>query len=146
MNTIKSTILSNIGTEITAINSEKGDSLLLPLVGAGSNYYLWDIDDVPAYPVAYLQEVLDEISIGIRHDTAVTYHIRLVAIIQEDATLNMPLLKNRYLRVLMTMINKYATKLYSEISITNVASALAVSQAGLSYQLAGVTFAVTIAF
>jgi hypothetical protein len=96
------------------LNTEKGDSLLLAIPTSGGtvlNYFTWELRELPPYPLAFLQFIDgDPVIEGTNsREASISHTISIIAIMCDDGSTNMPKLKERYNRLMRSIV-------FSEVS------------------------------
>jgi len=92
MSELDTAVKANIQTYITAVNTEKGDTLLETFVS--DSYKSWSIPDILPYPMSYLQFISSDPRIsstnpGYAH--SMDYSVRITCFILETGDGNVPI-------------------------------------------------------
>lgn len=121
MQEIRDTMVSKLPDAITAMNTEKGDTLL-PTFDTESYflYRLGSVDLMPNYLVSFLQHFESTDVVSITSSTAINYRVAINVVIRitNDGLSDIRL--TRYMRILRDIIDKHVTPCYSGSRIENV--------------------------
>lgn len=144
MDNIATLAVTGIPAEMTAINTDKGDSLL-DTSNFSARYFTWIMNN-NTYPVSFLQYLDDDPQvIATKSATSLIYPITISCTINENAVLNIPILKSRYNRAIRQFIMNTLMPKYSDIMITKQLSLVGRDLAGNSYEIGEVTFTLSLA-
>jgi hypothetical protein len=149
MGEFETLVKTNIQTYMTAVSTEKGDSLL-PGFDSDS-YRLWSISDIPPYQLSFLQFIAGDPFVDVSNpglDHALSYSVRLTCFVQDTADDNMGKIKARMNRVLLIMFQEKIVPKFTNLNLTisSIDSTLLQSPDGTTYDTSSVMFNVTMAF
>lgn len=136
--------IAKLPTELGAVNTDKGDSLL-DTADIAARYFLWQMQN-NYKPVSFTQFISDDPQIiANKFETAEVYPITISACINYNGVTNMPVLKQRYNRAIKQLIMNWIAPKYTDVLITKVKSLIGTDLAGNSYELAETTFSLSLA-
>ena len=146
---LETLVKANIQTYMTAVNTDKGDSLLGSF--QADSYSVWNLSDIQPYPMSFLQFVSGDpqvVNANPGYNHALIYPIRLMCFIQDTGDGNIGKRKARMNRVLLLLAQEKIVPTYVNLSagITDMNSTILETEAGTTYEIASIVFTASFAF
>ena len=120
MDEVETVFKANMAAKLTALNTEKGDSLLVAFAAeAWFKYRLPGQKIMPNYPVAFLQYLTDTPAVVIKGSSSIGYNIAIDVIIQASNTEDDDRKLMRYQRAIIEILKENLTSCFTAIELVS---------------------------
>ena len=120
MDEVETVFKANMAAKLTALNTEKGDSLLIAFeTAAWFKYRLPGQKIMPNYPVAILQYLTGTPTVQIKGGSSIGYNIAIDVIIQVSNTENDDRKLMRYQRAIIEILKENLTSCFTAIELVS---------------------------